>query len=171
MQRLLEGLIKEFATVEEHAKNNQKCLRKAVGCSTVMVNFRGSVLPVHRAHNGPSLPDAVCSNIVGNCGCSHAEPRALMESIHHYDDTEFMMICTYSPCRTCANMIIDSGVIGFMMYDILTVYADGRENGGREGIDMIAQVMPVLTLTDLRSMLAGLSTDTMKVLKDYVEKE
>lgn len=124
-------------SVEEEAKKNTTCLRKAVGCG--LVHWSGTVV---FANNGPSVKNAVCSNVVGNCGCSHAEPRAIIRALKSGLTKGFILVCTYSPCTNCANIIIDSGIVELVVYKILTEH-DVR------GSELLANVMPTIQLKDI----------------------
>lgn len=122
---LSEFIESEFKIIADYAQENQTCKRKAVGCSIIEANNKEEILErIIITHNGPSGINK-CSNIVGNCGCSHAEPRAILKYLKflgkkHKDNIWSIMICTYSPCTNCANIIIDSNIITAVVYKILT---------------------------------------------------
>ena len=136
-----DEILEHLIELKLWAENNQTCLRKAVGCKVVLFE-RGNVLSMGIAHNGPSVVGAVCSNEVGNCGCSHAEPRVIQQLYRFSDTRKFWMLCTYSPCTNCANIIIDSGLIVGVIYEILTDH-------DKRGAKLLRKVMPVLDLNDL----------------------
>lgn len=106
----------ELAYATHHAKLNQECLRKAVGVS--IVDRYGHRLVV--ARNGPSVPGSVCSNVKGGCGCCHAEVRAVLELTRRYRGGGMTLLCTYSPCTNCANIIIECGMISRVCRETLT---------------------------------------------------
>lgn len=145
----------EFPAIQEYAKANQTCKRKAVGCSVLEIwnePVRPGILsesitrPI-LVHNGPSGDGHECSDQVGNCGCSHAEPRACIAvmcdepRLREVRDNA-QMVCTYSPCTNCANIIVDSGVIDAVVYDILTEH-------DRRGVLILKRAMPVFNREDL----------------------
>ena len=119
-------LIMELKKIQDFALKNQTCKRKAVGCSIVRLSIGRRRLPTEKTlvmtHNGPSVPNNECINEVGNCGCSHAEPRAILESLKKDYGKHLVMVCTYSPCTNCANIIIDSGIIDLVVYETLTLH-------------------------------------------------
>ena len=132
---IAEALIAEMEYIRAFAKANQTCKRKSVGVSILdIVRDRdGRVLidRLSKQHNGPVFeapntgPPIGCTNEVGNCGCAHAEPRALLDILKRGwnqkpDRGKLIMVSEYSPCTNCANIIIDSRVISVCVYDIVT---------------------------------------------------
>jgi len=90
---------------EQEATKRLTCRRKAVCTSLVLwkdttVNF----------YNGPLNDDPKrCSNQVGGCGCIHSEFRAmvwLLEQAPLMDVPRATILVTYSPCTSCANLIV-----------------------------------------------------------------
>lgn len=141
-------LDKEFDDILEFAKNNQRCKRKSVGCSLVTVIEKTS-LQFLRTRNGPASDEYECSNEVGNCGCCHAEPKAIIKGLQkkeYYFDC--IMLCTYSPCTNCANIIIESGIVSIIIYDILTEH-DIR------GEKLLRSKMLVFTRDELKKGIAN----------------
>lgn len=61
-------------------------------------------------YNGPVCGQSnnSCSDIVGKCGCAHAEGNAIAKLT---DRRPSIMYCTTTPCIHCANMIINCGTI------------------------------------------------------------
>lgn len=97
-------------------RTDLRCKRKSVGCA--IIGWAGSLLALE--FNGPTT-DVQCTNEVGNCGCAHAEPKAILKlSIEASALTNCTLVSTYSPCTTCANLIILSQRISTVVYDILT---------------------------------------------------
>lgn len=143
-------LEEEFPRLVSFAKEIQTCKRKAVGCSV----FNVVMSPNHGqmwtkcvlTSNGPSGEGNTCSGEVGNCGCSHAEPRACLlameEDVLREVNNNSLMICTYSPCTNCANIIVDSGIIDAVVYDILTEH-------DKRGVYILKRAMPVFSREDL----------------------
>lgn len=91
---------------DEFAKSKTKCKRKGVGVG--IVPFDGNLLDFERLRvysNGPHFDNPeYCSNQVGNCGCVHAEMRAILGLVNSRMGTCFM-VSTYAPCTNCANLI------------------------------------------------------------------
>lgn len=138
-----------FKEVIEFAERNQTCLRKAVGCAAITFTSSSDVfrpLTVAMCHNGPSRKGFPCSNEVGNCGCSHAEPRTVQSVIEINEVMPLVMICTYSPCTNCANIIIDSGLFSGIIYQILTEH-------DKRGDKFLREAMPVITVDDLNKLI------------------
>jgi len=124
------------------------CKRKSVGCALLRVDYF-PYYAMAQTHNGPSRYPHVCTNEVGNCGCSHAEPRAVMSALrtigkYNYVGVKLLCLCQYSPCTTCANILIDSGLICGCVYETLTKH-------DRRGAQFLSEVMPVLSLKELTS--------------------
>lgn len=146
----LKQLNKIFVEILEYAERNQVCLRKAVGCAAI--TFSGADLSpmlVAMVHNGPSRPGHPCTNEVGNCGCSHSEPRLVQDILRKTIDLTTMpliMVCTYSPCTTCANITIDSGLFKGVIYDVLTEH-------DKRGDKFLRDAMPVLTRKEIQEAI------------------
>lgn len=142
-KEIINLILSEVKLVSSQAEKSTKCLRKAVGCS-LMSAYKGSFTTLHVAFNGPSRKEYKCSNIVGACGCSHAEPRAIMECLKHYS-SGLIMACSFSPCVNCANIIIDSGLIIGLVYN---QYAPHHP----EGLKMLVESsIPVVSMDILAS--------------------
>ena len=125
---LRDKILKEFDRIEAYAQDNQVCKRKAVGCSAGLIVKATTVRrPFYilefqslvTVHNGPTGKHE-CTNEVGNCGCGHSEPRAIISMLRRGFNSHVIMVCTYSPCTNCANIILDSGIVQALFYDILT---------------------------------------------------
>jgi deoxycytidylate deaminase len=165
---MIQEINKMFQEQLDFAERNQKCLRKAVGCTAITVsniydaskmNNPGlTPLVIEMAHNGPSREDQVCSNVVGNCGCSHAEPRVVQAALEEgitSDTMPLILLCTYSPCTNCANIIIDSGLFVGCIYQILTVH-DTR------GEKFLREAMHVMTVDELNTLTEKEASDRIK---------
>lgn len=132
---------------QEWAASRQKCKRKAVGVAVVWLGVNGEVAEVCRAHNGPAIPGAVCSGVVGGCGCAHAEPRAVLAAKERTTPRKPILLSEYSPCTNCANIIIDSQQFQGVVYRTMTEH-DVR------GWDLLCKTpgMRVLSVTDLMTL-------------------
>lgn len=150
-------LLNELAIVTAEAKKRTKCLRKGVGCSIHDVSGIRKILSA--GYNGPSRDGVMCTNVIGGCGCAHAEPRAVMEAMRMMYMGKYIMVCTYSPCQTCANYIIDSGIVHGVVYDILTVYPPHITD---RGFEFLTSAMDVLTADGLRNFLRNPRQDVVE---------
>ena len=152
---MIKELNKIFDEILEFAERNQKCKRKAVGCAAVLLNNEVP-LAISMKHNGPSREGYECTNEVGNCGCSHSEPRVVQSILNFYrEDDKLILVCTYSPCTNCANIIIDSNLFGGVIYDILTLH-DLR------GEKFLREAMPVMTKEELNKLTEREAGDKIK---------
>ena len=122
-QLVKQVILRTFEQIKIEAEKNQVCKRKAVGCAILEINFKEQLITHFMAINGPSGPKNKCSNIKGACGCSHAEPRAIMKYLKRRakngGDKKVILLTTYSACVNCSNIIIDSGIIDVVAYEIL----------------------------------------------------
>lgn len=126
---IAKALIAEMEYISAFAKKAQTCKRKSVGVSILdIVRDRAGRVIMDRLtkqHNGPAIEDAECNNEVGNCGCAHAEPRAVLDLMRRGwmqspDRGKLILVSEYSPCTNCANVILDSGVIQVCVYEHTT---------------------------------------------------
>jgi deoxycytidylate deaminase len=138
-----------FSELLEFAERNQKCLRKAVGCAAITsqsIEGANTPLLIHQVHNGPSRDGHECTNEVGNCGCSHAEPRLVQAALEeNYSEMPLIILCTYSPCTNCANIVIDSGLFKGIIYSILTEH-------DKRGAQFLKEAMHVMTVDELNTL-------------------
>lgn len=105
----------------EWAERGTGCLRR--GTAARVVNGTGHYW---RAMNHPNLG---CTNEPGDCGCSHAEPRALLAAGPQPE--KLVLIITLAPCTACANLIVEHGGISEVLY--LRTY--GRDTRGLQILD------------------------------------
>lgn len=161
-------LLTQLSEVSNFARENQKCLRKSVGCCTVRLED-DMFTTFSMTHNGPSKRDVSgaggCTNEVGNCGCGHTEPRAIMQTlksrIWRINEPKVIIVCTYSPCTNCANIIIDSGIVQGVVRDILTEHdVRGEEFLKQAGIKCITRSELEGFITE--SQDKGIQYDTIK---------
>ena len=96
------------------------------------------------AFNGPVFTD--CTNEVGKCGCIHAEQRLI---ICHYEVVKRIqdpiLVVNTSPCKTCANLIVESGLFSSCYYN--RVY-HGNDYRGIDTMKMAAINVIRLTKED-----------------------
>jgi len=137
-------ILEDLKAITEKAEALTNCKRKGVGCRLINLSSDGMVSH-YMAFNGPSLEKFVCTNEVGNCGCMHSEPKAIMEGLKKgFKEKEFIMLCTYSPCTNCANIIINSGIVKGIIYTILTEH-------DKRGDALLRGSMDVITTWELES--------------------
>ncbi len=89
-----------------------------------------------------------CTAEEGWCGCSHAEMNALVKVAGR--DNQKVMFTTGSPCKTCANLTINSGIS--KLY-----YLKGRYRTD-EGLDLIKKAGIPTEAVDVPKMLGRLHT-------------
>lgn len=151
-------------SAQGRAEQNQTCKRKAVGCAVVEIGLRPVwtakkypprlyVKPLIMAVNGP-LSGHECSNVVGGCGCVHAEQRAVIDLVFaranvpcpgFLEPRHTILLCKYSPCTHCANLIVACQEITDVVYDVLTEH-DTR------GIDILRG--NILSVTQIRELVS-----------------
>jgi deoxycytidylate deaminase len=137
--KLSTSIAERVAAMTATATKETSCLRKGVGAAIVKVTKNNHLLVVAVGFNGPSGLQNKCTNVQGNCGCSHAEPRAIMRYLRSGVKDRGILLCSYSPCTNCANIIVDSGCVKGVVYDTFT-HHDPR------GAEIIARAMPIMSL-------------------------
>jgi len=144
LTRIKETLLQECEIVTSLAESKTRCKRKGVGCQLTRFHERG-MLALPAVYNGPAHEDLKCTGEIGNCGCMHSEPQAIIDCLKRpYNNYKFILLCTYSPCTNCANIIINSGIVEGVVYDILTEH-------DKRGDEILRKFMPVVTIEDIRN--------------------
>jgi tRNA(Arg) A34 adenosine deaminase TadA len=136
-----KAILRTFKSIKQEARRHKICKRKACGCAIIEINIREEALYFFTATNGPSGPKNKCSGIKGACGCSHAEPRAIMNYLKKrrlrikpaYVKT--ILLTTFSSCVNCANIIVDSGVIDAVTYETLAPHWAAEPNNAKAMLD------------------------------------
>ena len=125
------------------------CKRKFVR-STLLSPHTSGVTRIFSRTNGPVKDFFECSGELASCGCMHSEPQVIMDLVGsvHNPVFQYILLCTYSPCTSCSNIIIASNMIDCIVYDKITQH-DLR---GERRLD---QVMPVITVRKLEEIAAG----------------
>jgi len=121
-QLIKEVVLRTFDQIKIEAEKNQICKRKAVGAAILEIDLEKELVTHFMAINGPSGEKNECSNIVGACGCSHAEPRVIMKYLKRHrrnGQVKTILLSTFSACVNCANIIVDSNIIDVVAYEIL----------------------------------------------------
>jgi deoxycytidylate deaminase len=130
-------IIEDMNLITANAKVRTKCKRKGVGCQLISIREGDIICSLNYVFNGPSVEDFECSNVTGNCGCMHSEPKAIIVALKKNPLIEWIMLCTYSPCTNCANIIIHSGIVKGIVYDILTEHDKRGDKFLRQSIDVL----------------------------------
>lgn len=118
-------VLKSFKDIKKLAQSRKFCKRKSCGCVILEIDLKQQLIQHFSATNGASGSKNKCLNIKGACGCSHAEPRAIMKYLKKrrlkikpaYVKT--ILLTTFSSCVNCANIIVDSKVIDAVAYEFL----------------------------------------------------
>lgn len=104
------GYAEDVHYVQPNAKG---CRRKAVGVASIYVETiltKDRILWNRLASvfcNGSGQTH--CTNERGNCGCVHAEVRAVLWAMR--DGRDIVLLQNYSPCSNCANLIVESQAV------------------------------------------------------------
>ena len=103
------------------------CKRASVGC-TIVDSRMLSVLAI--GYNGPParIENDRCRDVVGGCGCIHAESNALIKLRHV--TAKMVLLTTTFPCEHCAGLIINSSCIFGIVYGV-----DYRDSTSRSLLD------------------------------------
>lgn len=113
MESTLDELkLKCFAKIAQNVSMLSTCKRLNVGC-VIATNSLTDLISI--GYNVPGQIGSRCSAKEGACGCAHAEYRAL-NSQRVRDAWRLVLICTTSPCESCAQAIIRSGRIHTVCY-------------------------------------------------------
>jgi deoxycytidylate deaminase len=128
--------------VRRRAEKNQICKRKSVG-SVIVEQLDSLTHYISPDINGPIHPSIECTNEVGNCGCAHAEPKIIMAYLkNRKKQGPTVLYSTYTPCTPCAHLIIGSGVIDLVVWEIDAPHWARAE-------EMLRAVLPVYKLHEL----------------------
>ena len=94
-----------FARFVDDLKNLSKCTDKHT--AAIITNKNGDQVYSIGINGGPrGGADCLCV-LPGKYTCIHAEQNAIAKC--NAADNDKVMICSYSPCITCAALIINSG--------------------------------------------------------------
>ena len=161
--RIRECILNTFVKIKREADENQICKRKGVGAAILEIDLNEDTILTLTAINGPSGSNNECSNIIGACGCSHAEPRVIMDYLKHLTlraeavnlmpkkKVKTILLSTYSACVNCANIIIDSGIIDAVAYEILASYWNEHPRNANK---IIESSLPHWTKENISSLQA-----------------
>lgn len=124
--------LEKFFVMAQKIADLSTCKRAQCGAMIVPPDF-SAVLAV--GYNGPARDEDndSCTGEVGKCGCVHAETNALIK-LRYTGMPGLAMLSTTCPCRECAGLIINSGVIDEVLW--LGAYRndEGCERLRRAGI-------------------------------------
>lgn len=87
-------------------------------------------------YNGPParISNEACRvDQPGACGCAHAEANAIIK-LNTTAVRGAMLICTHTPCEQCANAIINSGAIKYLLCETQYREATGMDKCRDVGI-------------------------------------
>lgn len=108
MSSLQDRLI-VFAKFVENLAQISKCTDKKV--AAIITDTLASQIYSIGVNGGPKGGlDCLCA-LGGKYTCAHAEANALVKCT--VDCTNKVMICSMSPCITCATLIVNSGINAF----------------------------------------------------------
>lgn len=117
------------------AESTSMCKRKGVACG---LSGREKIAWFF---NGPIRRDStLCSNEVGNCGCIHAEFRAIETAIRRRQSSleKYALLVNFSPCTSCANLIAVSWCIDRVYYIEITEHDKrGLRHLEKAGVEVI----------------------------------
>ena len=71
--------------------------------------------------NGLDVAHDVCANVKGNCGCLHAEVKAVYAAAI-LGQSNLTLLCNYSPCAACAAIIVYSKLISDVKFKYITAH-------------------------------------------------
>jgi deoxycytidylate deaminase len=143
IEKIRKWFVESLHHITHDAEIHTKCKRKGVGCQLVTISRQG-YCALNSVYNGPSRDNFICTNQVGNCGCMHSEPKAIIDALRRgFGGVHFIMLCTYSPCTNCANIILNSGIVKGIVYSVLTEH-------DKRGDELLRKSIDVLTLNNLQ---------------------
>jgi len=137
-------------------EESKLCRRKFVR-STILSPHSVGIARRFSSINGPVNPSQnfKCNGELASCGCMHSEPQVVLDLVTTVPDImrkrgyfQYILLCSYSPCTQCANIIINSKVITAVVYDKITEH-DLR------GEERLRAVMPVLTVRQIEEIAGG----------------
>lgn len=138
---LKKVILKSFKDIKKMAQAYKFCKRKSCGCAIIEINLRAQSLQHFIAINGASGIGSKCSGIKGACGCSHAEPRAIIKYLKTRSlkiksaHIKTILLTTFSSCVNCANIIIDSKVIDAVSYEFLAKHWTVEPHDAKSKLD------------------------------------
>lgn len=116
-----EAYITKLKALEEKST----CLARKVGCIIIDNNFRLKAMEINQSlQNFPSCKEYFNDNNIydhdkhkefSSCYEIHAEMAALAYLLKvATSSNNLIMLCSYSPCRDCAKMVIASGIKNYI---------------------------------------------------------
>jgi deoxycytidylate deaminase len=131
---------------------------------------------IGRRHNDAFNKDCTyCVNEPGKCCGIHAEQSILwkMNELGFRKDEKdgcFIMLVSYSPCTTCANWILMSGLIDAVVYETLTEHDQrGVQLLRHHGVDVL-DFNQIKMALDFGSNKALLNSEAREAVCDYARK-
>jgi len=142
-----DAVIQDLKSEASYAASEIKCKRKGVAVLMYRMDDLYNVNMEQYApyYNGPYERNLdYCTGERGNCGCFHAEQVAIIglfkKRLMHPGrlPSRWMMACNYSPCTSCANVIVLSSMVKQIVYVHVTQHdRRGIEILRRAGIKLI----------------------------------
>lgn len=129
------------------AQKVTRCKRQGVACCVfsastrqmLAVEFNGPHFAFPFEENDGSLPAYIpCKNIVGNCGCEHAEQKAISYFNNKVDAKFFPLIFAtdLNCCLPCAQAMVSCGFVSSFVYRTLVSRYAGIPYLIEKGIDV-----------------------------------
>lgn len=146
MRPTFEQMYLGLATLMSHRST---CSRLRVGCVITSADFR-QVLAVGYNGNATGLKNGCDSEVVGACGCLHAEENAII-NCNASRDTDKIVFVTNLPCPMCSKRLINLGGVKQVYYRDWYRVQSGLESLAQAGIKH-AQM-------DLGDVICGVKTD------------
>lgn len=157
-----DQILSRFIDANVSTSRSTRCKRKLTWCSAFAVYPQTDAVSqriefIYECCNGTILSDQFCSDEIGNCGCMHAEQKLLITLLSNGYDwcratklmypgdmiKRFIFVSKYSLCSNCANIIIESGIVRMVVYNILTEH-------DKRGVEiLVAGEIEVVTKTEL----------------------
>lgn len=111
-----------FMSIAEAVKARSTCLTRQIGAILVKdkriiaTGYNGTPKGLQHCNEGGCnrcagrTPETSGKNL-DSCACSHAEENAIVQTaLHGNSSKDATIYTTYTPCTTCAKMIINSGI-------------------------------------------------------------
>lgn len=102
-----------FRRFVEDLSSLSTCKRRKVGC-LVAPDDLSEVLSIGYNGQPVGIPNDRCRSEEGQCGCVHAEANAIVKL--RSTGTGLVLLCTCSPCESCAGLISNSRKIRYVLY-------------------------------------------------------
>lgn len=102
-----------FRRFVEDLSSLSTCRRKKVGC-LVTTDDLSEVLSIGYNGQPVGISNDRCRSEEGRCGCVHAEANAIVKL--RSMQSGLVLLCTCSPCESCAGLISNSKKVRYVLY-------------------------------------------------------